>query len=36
MAIMAYQERLLTDAYLVGVKLRSTIESDQSLWTALR
>ena len=33
---MACQERLLTDAYILGVNLRSTIESDQSLWTALQ
>ena len=33
---MTYQVRLLTDAYIVGVKLRTAIESDQSLWTALR
>jgi len=36
MAIMACQERLLTDAYLVGVELRMAIESGQSLCTALR
>jgi len=33
---MARQERLLTDAYIVGVKLRTALESDQSLWTAVR
>jgi len=33
---MACQERLLTDAYIVGVKLRTALESDHSLWTALR
>jgi len=33
---MACQERLLTDAYLVGVELRMALESGQSLCTALR
>ena len=33
---MTCQERLLTDAYIVGVKLRTKLESDQSLCTALR
>jgi hypothetical protein len=33
---MARQERLLTDAHIVGVKLRTALESDQSLCTALR
>ena len=33
---MACQEQLLTDAYIVGTKLRTALESDQSLCTALR
>ncbi|WP_227133115.1 transposase [Halorubellus salinus] len=33
---MTCPERLLTDAYIVGVKLRTALDSDQSLWTALR
>jgi len=36
MAIMTCQERLLSDAYIVGVKLRTALDSDQSLCTALR
>jgi hypothetical protein len=33
---MTCQDRLLTDAYIVGVKLRTAVDNDQSLLTALR
>ncbi|WP_324760870.1 hypothetical protein [Haloarcula montana] len=33
---MTGQERLLTDAYIVGVELRAALESGQSFCTALR
>jgi hypothetical protein len=36
MKIMIGQRRLLTDAYILGVELRTALESDHSLWTAIR